>query len=222
MITVYGHYEPFCQPIYYLTRYKSNVDWGLITMFLEKCNEGFVLKVTQDQHKALAEFYRAVEQRAFRMAEIETRNASDAIDLVQDAMEALMKRYLRQPPEQWRPLFYRILQNKIRDWQRRSMVRNRFHQLRGKEEDESNMLENQVVSPLADPVQQYTQDLSMERLQNSLNRLSPRQRQTFLLRIWEGFDVAETARIMGCSQGSVKTHLSRAMALLREILQQHL
>ena len=190
-------------------------------MFIEKCNEGIVLKVTQDQHEALAEFYRAIERRAYRMAEIETRNANDAIDLVQDAMEALMQKYVCKPPEEWRPLFYRILQNKIKDWRRKSFVRQRFHIMRGSDESETEVVETQIESSAMSPDQQYTQDISLERLQSALNRLSSRQRQTFLLRIWEGFDVAETARIMGCSTGSVKTHLSRAMGALQEILQHY-
>ena len=190
-------------------------------MFIEKCNEGIVLKVTQDQHEALAEFYRAVERRAYRMAEIETRNASDAIDLVQDAMEALMQKYVRKPPEEWRPLFYRILQNKIKDWRRKSFVRQRFHMVRSGDESEAEVVETQIESSTMSPEQQYTQDISLERLQSALNRLSSRQRQTFLLRIWEGFDVAETARIMRCSTGSVKTHLSRAMGVLQDILQHY-
>lgn len=190
-------------------------------MFIEKCNEGIVLKVTQDQHEALAEFYRAVERRAYRMAEIETRNASDAIDLVQDAMEALMQKYVRKPPEEWRPLFYRILQNKIKDWRRKSFVRQRFHMVRSGDESEAEVVETQIESSTMSPEQQYAQDISLERLQSALNRLSSRQRQTFLLRIWEGFDVAETARIMGCSTGSVKTHLSRAMGVLQDILQHY-
>ena len=190
-------------------------------MFIEKCNEGIVLKVTQDQHEALAEFYRAIERRAYRMAEMETRNASDAIDLVQDAMEALMQKYVRKPPEEWRPLFYRILQNKIKDWRRKSFVRQRFHIMRSSDESEAEIVETQIESSTISPEQQYAQDMSLERLQSALNRLSSRQRQTFLLRIWEGFDVAETARIMGCSTGSVKTHLSRAMGVLQDILQHY-
>lgn len=190
-------------------------------MFIEKCNEGIVLKVTQDQHEALAEFYRGIERRAYRMAEIETRNASDAIDLVQDAMEALMQKYVRKPPEEWRPLFYRILQNKIKDWRRKSFVRQRFHMVGSGDESEAEVVETQIESSTMRPEQQYAQDISLERLQSALNRLSSRQRQTFLLRIWEGFDVAETARIMGCSTGSVKTHLSRAMGVLQDILQHY-
>ena len=190
-------------------------------MTIEKCNEGIVLKVTQDQHMALAAFYRAVEKRAFRLAEFETRNAGEAIDLVQDAMEALMHKYLRKPPDQWRPLFYRILQNKIRDWQRKNAVRQRLHIPSEGNECTSAFIEQQAESLQTGPENQYAQDITMQRLQLALERLSSRQRQTFLLRVWEGFDVAETARIMGCSSGSVKTHLSRAMSTLQELLQQY-
>ena len=96
-------------------------------MLLEPCDEGIVLKVTQDQRQELADFYRRIEQRAYRMVMIETRHAGDAMDLVQDAMESLMKSYVKKPPEQWRPLFYRILQNKIKDWHRWGSVRAKFH-----------------------------------------------------------------------------------------------
>ncbi len=187
-------------------------------MYIEKCNEGIVLNVAPDRHKALADFYRQVEKRAFRMAEIETRNSSDAIDLVQDAMVALMKRYRHHPSEQWRPLFYRILQNKIKDWHRRMFIRNRVYVWRGNTGDDQPDFEEQLISPDASPAQQYSEDTSIERVQAALSQISHRQRQAFLLRVWEGFDVADTARIMSCSQGSVKTHLSRALAALREIL----
>ena len=132
-----------------------------------------------------------------------------------------MHKYLRKPPDQWRPLFYRILQNKIRDWQRKNAVRQRLHVPSGDNECTSAFMEQQAESLQTGPEQQYAQDITMQRLQLALERLSCRQRQTFLLRVWEGFDVAETARIMGCSSGSVKTHLSRAMRTLQELLQQY-
>ena len=109
-----------------------------------------------------------------------------------------------------------ILQNKIKDWHRRNIVRNGIYTI--SDDTEQSVVENQAASPSASPEQQLMQDISMQRLQSALNRLSRRQRQTFLLRVWEGFDVAETARIMGCSSGSVKTHLSRALKSLRETL----
>ena len=187
-------------------------------MFLEKCHEEFALKVTQDQRQELADFYRHIEQRAYRMAMIETRNSSEAIDLVQDAMESLMNKYLSRPKQEWRPLFYRILQNKIKDWQRKGIFRSRFYDHQSKDA-EYNVIDTSVASPLATPEEQLTGDLSMRRLQKAMNQLSSRQRQTFLLRVWEGFNEKETAQIMKCSKGSVKTHLSRAIQSLRTQLE---
>ncbi len=92
-------------------------------MLLEQRYKGIILKVTQDQRQELADFYRCIEQRAFRMVMIETRHSGDALDLVQDAMESLMKSCASKPGEEWRPLFYRILQNKVKDWHRWGSVR---------------------------------------------------------------------------------------------------
>lgn len=188
-------------------------------MFIANYNEGMVLKVSQDKRDALAEFYRGIELRAYRMAEIETRNSGDAMDLVQDAMMALMQKYASRPEEEWRPLFYRILQNKIRDWQRRGNVRNRILSFFGNNTKDEEVFELQAASETADPEQQHVLDVSIEQLEVALGRLSPRQRQVFLLRKWEGFNVAETASIMGCSDGTVKTHLSRALETLRQQLE---
>lgn len=188
-------------------------------MFIANYNEGIVLKVSQDKRDALAEFYRDIELRAYRMAEIETRSASDAMDLVQDAMLALMQKYATRPDQEWRPLFYRILQNKIRDWQRRSNVRYRILGFLGYSSPEEDTLEKQVVSEIASPERQLHLDVSIEQLEEALSQLSYRQRQVFLLRKWEGFNVAETASIMGISDGTVKTHLSRALIMLRQQLE---
>ena len=187
-------------------------------MFVEKCHEEIALKVTQDQRRELADFYRQIEQRAYRMAEIETRNSSEALDLVQDAMESLMKSYLGRPMTEWRPLFYRILQNKIKDWHRKGKFRSIF--ISSNNED-ANMdaLESQVSTSQRSPEEELRGEVEMQRLQAALNQLSVRQRQTFLLRIWEGFNEKETAHIMKCSKGSVKTHLSRAMQSLKAQLQ---
>lgn len=188
-------------------------------MFIANYNEGLVLKVSQDKRDALAEFYRTIEIRAYRMAEIETRSSGDAMDLVQDAMMALMQKYASRPEDEWRPLFYRILQNKIRDWQRRGNVRNRILSFFGNTSTDDQEIEPQAPTEVANPEQQLSLDVSIEQLEAALSRLSPRQRQVFLLRKWEGFNVAETASIMGCSDGTVKTHLSRAIEILRQQLE---
>lgn len=189
-------------------------------MYLEQCHEEIVLKVTQDQRQELADFYREVEQRAFRMVMIETRHSGDAVDLVQDAMESLMKKYVHKPSAEWRPLFYRILQNKIKDWHRWGSVRAKFHLSKPEQESGEDWLESQVASTQATPEEDFQGEVSMHSIQLALSQLSLRQRQTFLLRIWEGFSVNETANIMKCSSGSVKTHLSRALQTLQNLLEE--
>jgi RNA polymerase sigma-70 factor (ECF subfamily) len=188
-------------------------------MFLEQCHEEIVLKVTQDQRQELADFYRRIEQRAFRMVMIETRHSGDALDLVQDAMESLMKNYVNKPSEEWRPLFYRILQNKIKDWHRWGSVRAKFHLSKPEQENSEDWLESQVASTEPTPEKNLQAEMTMHSLQLALSQLSLRQRQTFLLRVWEGFSVNETANIMKCSSGSVKTHLSRALQSLQNLLE---
>ena len=188
-------------------------------MYIERCYEEIILKVTQDQRQELADFYRSVELRAFRMVKIETRSSDDALDLVQDAMESLMKNYANKPSEEWRPLFYRILQNKIRDWRRWKALRAKLHFTKPEQGNNEDWLESQVASTQETPEKNLQGEMSMQDLQRALSELSLRQRQTFLLRVWEGFSVEETAKIMKCSCGSVKTHLSRAIQSLRNKLE---
>lgn len=188
-------------------------------MFLESCHEEIVLKVTQDQRQELADFYREVEQRAYRMVMIETRHSGDALDLVQDAMEALMKKYAHKPSTEWKPLFYRILQNKIKDWHRWGSIRAKLHLSKPEQDNGEDWLESQVATTQATPEETSQSTMTMRSIQAALNQLSMRQRQTFLLRVWEGFSVNETADIMKCSSGSVKTHLSRALQSLQNILE---
>jgi RNA polymerase sigma-70 factor (ECF subfamily) len=179
---------------------------------------GAVLEQTRELEKFLAE----IERRAFRMAQVALRDPDDALDVVQDAMLKLARNYATKPCAEWRPLFYRILENGIRDLQRRRSVRKRFMTwLPGPKEDPDNEaqdpLENVADTGPAAP-ERLMQDQAMQRLEISLRELPARQREAFMLRNFEGLDVAETATAMGCSQGSVKTHYSRAVHTLREQL----
>ena len=167
-----------------------------------------------------------MERRALRIAQIALRSHEDAQDAVQDAMFQLAKRYAARPPAEWAPLFYRILQSRIRDCQRRRKVRNRvlsfFGGQRGEGEDElPDPIAGAVDTAARDPSEQVAQADAMSALEKALSALPLRQREAFMLRILEGLDVAETAQSMGCSEGSVKTHLSRAMHSLRETLGEH-
>ncbi|MDA1301163.1 MAG: RNA polymerase sigma factor [Proteobacteria bacterium] len=163
-------------------------------------------------------FLSGVERAAFRMADIATRNPDDALDIVQDAMMKLVEKYADKPAEEWRPLFFSILQSRITDYHRRHSRTRRIFSWFGKEEEDEPMPE--VVEPVG-PAELLAQRLTLESLIEGLDALPPRQQQVFLLRTWEGFSVAETAKIMKCGEGSVKTHLSRATAALkRAVLEQ--
>ncbi len=179
---------------------------------------GAVLEQTRELDKFLAE----IERRAFRMAQVALRDPDDAMDAVQDAMLKLARNYAARPSAEWRPLFYRILENGIRDLQRRRSVRKRFMVwLPGPKEDPDNEAQDPMdnVADGGTPVpEQLMQAEAMQKLETSLRQLPARQREAFMLRNFEGLDVAETASAMGCSEGSVKTHYSRAVHTLREQL----
>src|ERR1700691_2038508 len=180
--------------------------------------KGVVLEYARDLEKFLAE----IERRAFRMAQVALRDPDDALDVVQDAMLKLARNYAARPSAEWRPLFYRILENGIRDLQRRRSVRKRFMVwLPGPKEDPDNEAQDpldNVAAGGASVPDQLMQGEAMQKLESSLRELPARQREAFMLRNFEGLDVAETASAMGCSEGSVKTHYSRAVHTLREQL----
>src|SRR6202522_4475404 len=175
-----------------------------------------------DQTRELDKFLSEIERRAFRMAQVALRDPDDALDVVQDAMLKLARNYSATPSAEWRTLFYRILENGIRDLQRRRSVRKRFMVwLPGPKEDPDNEAQDpldNVAAGGASVPDQLMQGEAMQKLESSLRELPARQREAFMLRNFEGLDVAETASAMGCSQGSVKTHYSRAVHTLREQL----
>ncbi len=175
-------------------------------------------ETTQDGTRALEAFLIDVERRAFRMAQLALSHEADALDVVQDAMLQLSTRYATRPAEEWKPLFYRILQNRIRDVQRRRSVRNRVIALMpwraSDDETEPDPIALAVDEGPTPPVQLEGDEI-MQALEQALKELPGRQREAFLLRNFEGLDVAETAAAMKCSQGSVKTHYFRALQSLR-------
>ena len=177
-----------------------------------------------DQTQALDRFLAGIERRAFRMAHIATGNEDEAMDLVQDAMLKLAQKYARRPEDEWGALFHCILQSRIRDWYRRERVRNRLREFfRGAQDDEDaeDPLEQIPDSSTPAPDGEVQRKRACAELEVALRALPLRQQQAFLLRIWEELDVAQTARAMGCSEGSVKTHLFRALQVLRQRLGEH-
>jgi RNA polymerase sigma-70 factor (ECF subfamily) len=172
-----------------------------------------------DQTRELDKFLGEIERRAFRMAQVALRDPDDALDVVQDAMLKLARNYASKPSAEWRPLFYRILENGIRDLQRRRTVRKKLMTwLPSAKEDPDNEAQDpldNVASGAPDAPDLLMRDQAMEKLEISLRALPARQREAFMLRNFEGLDVADTAKAMGCSEGSVKTHYSRAVHALR-------
>ncbi|HEU4655612.1 MAG TPA: RNA polymerase sigma factor [Steroidobacteraceae bacterium] len=170
--------------------------------------------------RALDRFLAGIEHRAFRIARMAIGHDEDALDIVQEAMLQLARRYGARPAEEWRPLFYRILQNRIRDHQRRQRVRAKVMSwLPGFTADEEASDPMEAVpdqGPL--PADRLAQENAMLKLETALRSLPARQQEAFALRNFEGLDVAQTAQAMGCSEGSVKTHYSRAVHTLRERL----
>ncbi|GAB4360798.1 MAG: RNA polymerase sigma factor [Gammaproteobacteria bacterium] len=152
------------------------------------------------------------------MAEIATGNRDDALELVQEAMLQLARRYSSRDREEWRPLFYRILENGIRDWYRRQRTRGRWLAWitpGSGEEEPLDPVAEAADTRHPDPLQQNEQQETMRQIEQALRTMPIRQQQAFLLRAWEGLSTAETAQAMGCSEGSVKTHYSRALKTLR-------
>lgn len=176
----------------------------------------------QTQQQTLDRFLAGVQKRAWRMAQLATRNSDDAFDIVQDAMLKLVEKYPDRPEAELPPLFFCILQSRIQDWYRRSSVRNRLRSWLGTGEDD----EEDPLQQLEDPASRSAEELlitedSIDALNAALATLPLRQQQVFLLRAWEGLDVRQTAAAMRCAEGSVKTHYSRALAALRDKLGEH-
>lgn len=166
----------------------------------------------------LSDFLHGVERRAFKQTVYAVRDEHAALDIVQDSMLKLAEKYPDKPVTEYPMLFQRILQNTMRDFWRRQKVRNIWTSLLSsfgsKNEDGENRdpLDTiDVGDESLDPVRQLQSSQTMQVIEKALENLPPRQREAFVLRYWEEMSVAETAESMGCSQGSVKTHCSRAL-----------
>lgn len=168
--------------------------------------------VITGESASLDDFLSGVAARAFRFAELGLRHREDARDAVQDAMTKMLA-YRDKPAGEWTPLFWSVLRSRIVDAQRRGVLRLRWLSPHPDTEDTVDW-----ADPGADPSRRQEGQEAWGRIVEGLRKLPRRQREAFSLRIFEDLDVATTARVMGCSEGAVKTHLSRA----REALQQHL
>jgi RNA polymerase sigma-70 factor (ECF subfamily) len=177
--------------------------------------------------KELSDFLASVERRAFKQCVFSVQDEQAALDIVQDAMMRLAEKYADRPAAELPLLFQRILQNGVRDHFRRGKVRSTWTTLLsnlglGGEDDDADPLETLDVDVAgnlpASPADQMEQSQVMAAIEQAVQALPERQREAFMLRYWEELDVSETAKVMGCSEGSVKTHCSRATHALAKIL----
>ncbi|MBN1959139.1 MAG: RNA polymerase sigma factor [Desulfuromonadales bacterium] len=165
-------------------------------------------------------FFKSIERQAFRLALFACHNEDDALDLVQESMCKFVDKYSNKPDSEWKALFYKILQNKIRDFYRREAIRCRWRVWLGKNSEDTV---SEPLEQLADlqgrtPEQETETKYKFRQLQHELLQLSLKQQQVFLLRAWEGLSVKETAQAMNCSEGTVKTHFYRATEQLKKKL----
>ena len=151
-----------------------------------------------------------------------TGNADDALDILQDAMYKLVQKYSRRDPGEWGPLFQTILQSRIKDYYRRNTTRNRFRVwLGGGENNDIDPIQTMADESAILPEEGLDSGRSVDELDSAVRQLPLRQQQAFMLRALEGLDVVQTAKVMKCSEGSVKTHYSRAIHTLREKLEDY-
>jgi RNA polymerase sigma-70 factor, ECF subfamily len=163
---------------------------------------------------SLREFLEGISTRAFRFAELGLRHRDDALDVVQEAMMRMLG-YADRPPAEWTPLFWTVLRSRIVDAQRRRTFRLGW--LNRGSDDEPEGIEWADGAP--DPSRAHDGREAYSVLAEGLRVLPRRQREAFSLRVLEELDVATTASVMGCSEGSVKTHLSRARGALQKRLE---
>lgn len=170
-----------------------------------------------ERAQALNAFFISVQVKALRQIEFAVKNRDDAFDILQDAMEKLAKNYADKPNE-WAPLFQRILQNTLYDWYRKQKIKQlfKFSSSIDDEEIEAETCQ-QVVADNPERSAMAANDMAVAK--RALAQLPIRQQQAFILRAWWGHNIAETAYAMNCSEGSVKTHYSRARSRLQALLE---
>lgn len=177
-----------------------------------------------DSRSALEPFLRRIRSKALAFASLRLRDEDTALDMVQETMIGFVKVAQDYETDAWTNLFYKILLRRITDWQRKVAWRKRlchilpFSQLGDADDDDEETDETFTHAGNATPdtaESAYDADILSGQFERALQSLPPRQQEAYLLRQWQAMSVKETADIMGCSEGSVKTHLSRAMQTLK-------
>jgi RNA polymerase sigma-70 factor, ECF subfamily len=168
-------------------------------------------------------FLKSVEKKAFRIIQIATGGTDDALDILQESMMAFVRNYSNKNESEWRPLFYKVVQNKIRDWFRKERLKRLFFfSMPAHQPDEADDRPDPVdhmPDHHVDPLTDVKTSQAMLKLNTVLKQLPRRQQQVFLLRAWEGLSTQDTATAMNCTEGTVKTQYFRAVNRLKEELE---
>ena len=187
-------------------------------------SEKSALSALEPPYSTLEEFLKYIERRAFHMARLSTRQIDDAHDIVQEAMYKLIEKYAHKQPLDWKPLFFTILNSKITDYYRRNSIKDKvFFKSKAITSEDDYCLDwesySATASSTSEPDVQFLQQRNIHELSRCIEQLSHRQKQAFMMRCWEGYSTQETANLMACSEGSVKTHYSRAISKLKNTLE---
>jgi len=175
---------------------------------------------SKDITQQLNQFFIHHEKKAYAIAFMSLKNQDDAPDVVQDVMIKFVEKYKNKKVSHWTALFFRMVQNRITDFHRTNTNKKKYFFFFGSNKDEG------IIEQVADvyyvsALKQIDTDIKIEKLQQALELLPTRQLQAFICRIWEGLSVYETSKSMKCSQGSVKTHLFRALKMIRKHIEEH-
>jgi RNA polymerase sigma-70 factor (ECF subfamily) len=168
---------------------------------------------SMDLNEQLNQFFISHEKKAYSIAFMSLRHQDDALDVVQDVMIKFVEKYKNKSTEFWTPLFYRMIHNRITDIHRANTKKKKYFSFFNK--SDNDVFENIADTSELEILDQIDNAMKIQNLQEALKTLPRRQLQAFICRIWEGLSVAQTARSMKCSQGSVKTHLFRALKHIR-------
>jgi RNA polymerase sigma-70 factor, ECF subfamily len=166
----------------------------------------------------LDQFLARFESEAYKLSFVITQNREDALEVVQDSMLKLVHKYSHKSVDEWRLLFFRILQNRLRDYQRRKQFRQLFHLYPTKAQETEDEVEQFKDPNPESPESSLHSENALDTIQQALGQLPLRQQQVFLLRAWQEFSTKEVAFALSISEGSVKTHYKRAIDQLRSQL----
>lgn len=179
-----------------------------------------------DNYQTMEQFLRHIDRRAFHFVRASVGNIEDTHDIVQESMYKLVQKYANKPTVDWKPLLYKIMSSKIADFHRRRAVREKIlFQAPAHPDQDEDYLQTQMLAGVAldsdTPLPSLESERRIDHLSETVKSLPVRQQQAFMLRCWEGLSTRDTAIAMSCSEGSVKTHYSRAMSRLREQLEEY-